>query len=437
VVVHGNSSAATSYLGYNYLLDHLARNGMIAASIHVYVNAKGESRARALFKHLALLQAKFPGKIDMSKIGIMGHSRGGEAVVIASKINVDEALGYNFKAIVALAPTDQYGPFSLTGAYHQPFLVIYGGLDGDLTDGPAFRLYDRASPLRAMIFAEHACHDRFNTEWNDNDFYFGAPWGLPAADQAKVSSLDAHQRIAKGYMNAFFRWHLFGQSELAAFFTGELTPIQVEQADGGTVKLHAQYEAPAPAGAPAALIVDRFANGNWQSNDLGAVAAHNGTLPVNPGEGMLKTLDTFSPHDTAGALIRWSATTGIYLTNVPVASGDVSVYDTLSFRVGQRYGSASNPANAEQDLYLRLTDTGGSTRALLVSKFASIPFPMVRGYNQLTKSALKTVRIPLADYRIEVLGTQKVDLTKVATMTFEFSARATGEIEVDDIEFGY
>jgi hypothetical protein len=437
VVVHGNSGALTSYKGYNYLLDHLARNGMIAASIHVYPNAKGVSRARALLQHLAILQTKFPGKIDLANVGIMGHSRGGEAVVIASKLNVDEALGYNFKAIISLAPTDQYGPHSLTGAYHRPYLVIYGSLDGDLIDGPAFRLYDRADPLRAMVFVEGACHDRFNTEWDDNDFYFSPPWGLPPADQMKVTSLDAHQKIAKGYMNAFFRWHLLGRTELTDFFTGELTPAQVETADGGTIKLHFQYQAPAPVAAPAPLLVDRFNNGNWQLNDLGGSVTDSGTLPVPPGEGALKVLDVFSPHDTTGAQIRWDGLGDVYLSDVPAPSQDVSAYEYLQFRVTQRYGSASNPVNTTQDMYVKLRDKTGNARSLLVSKFATIPYPYVRGYNQLTKSALKTVRIPLAAYQIEVLGAQGIDLTKIESITFEFATKPTGEIEIDDIEFGY
>jgi dienelactone hydrolase len=438
VVVHGNNVSASSYLGYNYLMEHLARNGMIAASIHVYYEAKGVSRARALFKHLDILPAKFPGKIDLSKIGIMGHSRGGEAVVIAAKLNVDEALGYNFSAIISLAPTDQYGPYSLSGPYAVPYLVIYGGLDGDVAgDDPkstGFSLYDRADPLKSMLFAERACHARFNAEWDDADLDNG--W-LSPTDQSKVLSVDAHRKIAKGYMNAFFLWHLYGRSELADFFTGDLTPAQVELAGG--VVIHSQYR------ALGGLAVDRFTDDDWQSNDIGGDVTHNATLPVDPSEGDLVALDTFSPHDTTGGLIRWDAGTDIYLSQVPPADKDVTAYRFLSFRCSQRYGSAANPANADQELYVKLTDKDGNARSILVSKFATIPYPFVRGLPEpmyagsehLTKSALKTVRIPLDAYRIEVAGTQKVDLKKVESISFEFAVKPTGEIEIDDIEFGF
>ena len=64
-VVHRNSGSLLSYRGYDYLLDHLARNGMIAASVHVYPGAAGVSRARALFKHLEILKAKSGDRIDL------------------------------------------------------------------------------------------------------------------------------------------------------------------------------------------------------------------------------------------------------------------------------------------------------------------------------------------------------------------------------------
>ena len=59
----------------------------------------------------------------------------------------------------------------------------------------------------------------------------------------------------------------------------------------------------------------------------------------------------------------------------------------------------------------------------------------VRGYADLIKSALKTVRIPLVSYTIANLGAQDVDLTNIQSVSFEFDANSTGEIEIDDLEF--
>lgn len=428
VVVHGNSSSLLSYKGYDYLLGHLARNGMIAASIHVYPGAGGVSRARALFKHLEILKGIFGDRIDLDRLGIMGHSRGGEAVVIASKLNVDEGLGYQFQAIISLAPTDQYGPYSLAGAYAAPYLVIYGGLDGDVAGAwpksTGFSLYDRADPVKSMIFVERACHDRFNTQWGDNDFYFGQ---LTPADQASVISVDAHQKIVKGYMNGFYLWRLFDDGDMRDFFTGEERPHQVEWADGGTIRIDVQYQEPDGLG------LDRFAGGTWQVNDLGG--AVTATLPAPPGKGDLHGLDNFSPHDKTGGLLRWDAASHLYVSDLPPGSRDLSDYDMLSFRVTQRYASVSNAAGAEQDLLVGLTDEDGNSRQVLLSQFAPFSYPYVRGINHLTKSALRTVRIPLSAYKRELAGVEPVDLSEVVSLTFDFAVHPTGEIEVTDIEF--
>ncbi len=427
VVVHGNSSVIDSYKGYGYLLEHLARNGMIAASIHVYPGAAGVSRARALFKHLEILKTRFGDSIDDEKIGIMGHSRGGEAVVIAPKLNIDESLGYNFKAIISLAPTDQYGPYSLAGPYAVPYLVVYGGLDGDVAGGwpksTGFSLYDRADPVKSMIFAERACHDRFNTQWDSTDFWFGQ---LTAADQAMVVSDDAHQKIAKGYMNAFFRWRLFDDDEMRDYFTGVEVPDKVEQADGGAVVVDVQYQ------EPHGLKVDRFSNGDWHKNDLGGAVTAN--LPSNPGEGDLFGLDNYSPHDSTGGELSWTGSKHSYTSALPPVDQDVHKYHMLSFRVTQRYNSGSNPAGADQDFRVVLTDEDGRSHHVKVSHYATIDYPFLRGVTGLIKSSLKTVRIPLKDFKNDH-GHNGVDLKEVVSLTFDFGVKATGDIEVTDIEF--
>ena len=55
--------------------------------------------------------------------------------------------------------------------------------------------------------------------------------------------------------------------------------------------------------------------------------------------------------------------------------------------------------------------------------------------SQYTVSALSTIRIPLHVYRTEVINTQKVDLTQIVSIAFDFKAKAKGEIEIDSVEF--
>src|SRR5262249_316211 len=144
---------------------------------------------------------------------------------------------------------------------------------------------------------------------------------------------------------------------------------------------------------------------------------------------------THSPHVTSGVNIAWQTAAGIYLSHVPPAKKDVSGYAVLAFRITQKYSSPQNPANQPQDLFVRLSDGGGKSRAIRVSTFTDVPYPYVRAHGDLIKSALKTIRIPLVSYTISNLGAQDVDLTDLQSISFEFDADATGEIEIDDIEF--
>lgn len=434
VVVHGNSSAATSYLGYNYLLEHLAKNGLIAASIHMNQDMAATGRARMLFAHIDLLKGKF-GATCANNIGIMGHSRGGEAVVAAARINHQESLGHGINAVISLAPTDWILGQSFPAPFSKPYLVVYGSMDGDVAgvQDTGFELYDRTSGQpKSMVFVYGSTHGRYNTVWGDTDIT--ASWSkLTAADLPKLISADAHQKIAKGYMTAFFRQHLKGEAQWSGIFRGEWRPAAVEQADGGAVKLYVQYEdtvhrevdnftAPHPAGA-------------WQTSTIGGAVNDDSTLPVVPVQNQLLSLDSHSPHDTGGLQVRWDTLTDRVRFEIPAGQRNVSGFAAVSFRVAQKTGSASNPAGQLQDLYLTLRDTNGQNRAVRVSKFAEIPHPHERGQASRTKTALATVRIPLHVYTIAVAGQTPVDLQAVDQLSFEFNVKTTGEVHIDSVEF--
>jgi hypothetical protein len=430
VCVHGNASQLTSYQGYDYLLDHLARNGFIAVSIHMQPGQTGTDRARILQNHLPIIFGMF-GTHAENNIGIMGHSRGGEAVVIAARLNQQEAWGWNINAVISLAPTNQYTFENFGAPWAKPYLVIYGSLDGDLAGigDTGFELYDHASAMnKSMMFVYRACHDRFNTVWGDGDFYFG---NMTPADQAAVISANSHQLIAKGYMTAFFRQHLKAQTQWAGLFRGEWVPASVSASDAN-MKIYPQYE------DTTVQTVDDFEGAHtatsWQASTIGGAVSQSG-LPATPQENDLRTIDSHSPHLTAGLSLRWDTTTDSLGYTIPVGQTNVSGFQAVSFRVSQKVNSASNPVNQLQDLRLTLIDGGGHARAIRISKLTEIPYPYVRGYASLVMSAMRTIRIPLAAYYIHCLNIDQVDLTDVTTLSFEFAEKLTGEIEIDNIQF--
>lgn len=448
VVVHGNWH---DYTTYDFLLEHFAKNGFIAASIdlrHVAGSGlthdmRGLGRANVLFKHLAVLEAKFGSKLQ-NNIGIMGHSRGGEGVVKAARLNKQQTLGHNINAIISLAPTDQYGSEVLGGAWATPYFVLYGSRDGDISGAiwttgytvpqTGFALYDRASGARkSMVFVYRATHNGFITDNHDG------PWD--GENLADLLAPATQKKITKAYMNAFFRQYLKNEPKWEGMFTGEWQPKSVAATGARLYIQHRNPDQPHKT-------VDDFegATANWQSSTIGGTVSHddassNPTLPVDPQEGRMHDhtsaagLDPKSPHDTKGLRLRWDNPGDHLVFSIPSGDKDVSGYSVLSFRITQKVDSTENTANQPQNLRVALKDSSNNERAIRVSAFSEIPFPDHRANHAHSKSAMNTIRIPLTSYTIVAAGQPKVDLEKIVSLSFVFSEKPKGEIEIDEIEF--
>ncbi len=434
VVVHGNGH---NYTSYDFLLQHLARNGFIAASINARIGAAmangmhGLGRANVFFEHMAVLQARFAAKLQ-NNVGIMGHSRGGEAVVKIARLNQQLALGHNINAVVSLAPTDQYGSEVLSGAWAKPYLVIYGSRDGDVAGWPpyagytvpniGFALYDRAGgAAKSMVFVYRATHNGFITANSDNP----GDNPLPPATQ---------KTFPPAYMNAFFRQYLMGDLRWEGIFKGEWKPASVAVTGA---EYYVQYR------NTVRRTVDDMEEAalNWQVSTIGGNVSHGGTLPADPAENRFHHeaatpgLDPKSPHDSNGMQFKWDNNTDSLVFDIPPGQRDVSGFSAISFRVTQKADSTSNPANQPQNLRLALKDSANNERAVRVSPFGTIPFPDQRSNAALVKSALTTVRIPLKSFSIVCAGMVQVNLTNVVSLSFKFSEAPAGEIAIDDLEF--
>ncbi|MEK6750440.1 MAG: hypothetical protein AABY83_14770 [Pseudomonadota bacterium] len=427
VCVHGNGH---NYQNYTYLLEHWARNGFIAASIHLNTGMVGVGRANVLFRHIDILKTLFVGHVQ-NKIGIMGHSRGGEGVVSAARLNRQQGLGHGISAIISLGPTDQYTKETLAGAWATPYLVMHGAMDGDVANPGymGFSLYDRANgEPKSMLWLYGANHNRFNEINPDADYN---SWKIDGPlDHPKIMTQASHMVTAKAYMTAFFRWHLYGAQEYAGLFKGEWVPATVAQAEPTLNKIYVQY------GDKITNVVDNFEQvpHNWQSSTLSGVVSDAASLPVPPQENNLATLDSQSPHDTSGLLLRWNDI-GDKLVYTPTAPINAGTYQAISFRVAQKVGSAENVAGQVQDFYLTLTDTNNKSRSIRVDAFGKIPPQQERAVSQYTVTALSTIRIPLHVYQTEVIYTDKVNIAQVKAISFDFKVKMKGEVAIDSVEF--
>jgi len=219
---------------------------------------------------------------------------------------------------------------------------------------------------------------------------------------------------------------LKNEPQWSGMFTGEWKPASVSST---VAELFMQYQ------QSGAKVVDDFEGAiDWQTSTINGTVGQSG-LPVNPEEGVLRTLDPHSPHDTQGMKIIWNNTSGSVTFSIPAAHKNVSAFTHLSIRISQVNGSNSNPANLKQNLRIALKDGSNNERAIRAGSFAIIPFPDQRPEVATRKSAMVTVRIPLTSYTIVCAGQVKVDLTNISTLTLKFSETLKGEIDIDNVEF--
>ncbi|HZC69607.1 MAG TPA: hypothetical protein VE442_02825 [Jatrophihabitans sp.] len=180
----GGSKPVPSYLGYDYLQRLLASQGYATVSVSANaINAQdwrasdGGARARAalVIHHLELLAGfsadranrQWRGRLDLSHVILVGHSRGGEGVDQAA-IESSPSAPYQLAGQVLIAPTD----FSYQTAPYLPTEVLLPYCDGDVFDLQGQRYVDAAPvvapddpSLRSSVLLLGANHNFFNTEW--------------------------------------------------------------------------------------------------------------------------------------------------------------------------------------------------------------------------------------------------------------------------------
>ena len=193
-----------------------------------------------LLEHLKLFREwnsvkgnPFEGKVDLDRIALMGHSRGGEAVATAAAFNhlpafpgdATQRFDYNFniRALIAIAPADgQYKPAGVDRPLKDVnYFVIQGGYDGDVSAFSGSRQFNRTTfsddfpGFKSELWIYRANHGQFNTVWGDDDN--GPPYGWFMNHKPLLSG-DQQRQIAKVYFSAFLETTLKGHEEYRQLF---------------------------------------------------------------------------------------------------------------------------------------------------------------------------------------------------------------------------
>ncbi|WP_018016415.1 chlorophyllase/cutinase-like alpha/beta fold protein [Teredinibacter turnerae] len=205
LIVHGDHAMQDySDTGYEYLAKPLAEKGYIAVSVdNNFLNRSwsdlmlthslmgpGEMKTRAqlLVEHLRAwsewnntIQNPYFGKVDLSKVALIGHSRGGEAVAHVPHLLTNEKLtGIDVKSIIGIAPVDrQYWPNGkMNHLANVNYMVMHGSLDNEmyfagLGQYGRTNIKSQSNLVKAAVYIDGANHGQFNSTWGqcDNEFY--------------------------------------------------------------------------------------------------------------------------------------------------------------------------------------------------------------------------------------------------------------------------
>jgi hypothetical protein len=369
-----------NHRGYDYLQRLLAGMGMVAISVDGNVtNCTGLSATNihqrgalilAAIQHFVNLHtgsgSRFAGKLDPARIGLLGHSRGGEAVLVAAETlpTVSSLSAARVRAVLSLAPTDAQATSGRPNGF--AYMTLLPAADGDVIDNDGAKFYDQAtpSPFKCQVYVHAANHNFFNRNWPLDE-------GHGAARLTRAE----HERILSVYACAFFRAVLRGDSTLR-FLRVDVLPPNVP-----TDKVQISFE------ATGVTTIDDHENRNISLNTLGAPTAQSAGLTAAEfdfQQGVLSSFNRSFFGKTVGMVAQTSAAGGLFRSQL---ASEVNLTGReLWVRVAEVYNGTSVPA-VGTGYQIGIEDAGGTTSFADSNDAGGVPRPFDRRADDVARLA--------------------------------------------------
>lgn len=463
-----------SFQGYDYHARFMASHGYIVISISCNaINAVDNSmpnrgmpaRGQLVQYHLDLwntwnttggapaslgIPTKFVGKLDMQRIGTMGHSRGGEGVVYHALHN--RALGspYGVKAVLTLAPVDFFRR-KLNGI---ALMNVAPYCDGDVSNLQGVYFYDDVrytdttdETPKYNVMMLGANHNFYNTTWTPGSYIAGTAddWGATSSDPHCGATVPGNGRYDttkqmmayNTYASAFFRQHVGGEQQFAPILeTKDIYPPASSMLD--TTNVFVSYH----PGRTERLDINRIDTiTNTITNTMGDAVTTAGLLSSGICGGGLAiplcavaTQQAKEPHRGTTSVrglaqmgLRWNDTTAYYQNDIPATYRNLSLIDAIQFRAALRFNQCT--PGVDLNFTVQLIDSAGNIASRTVRDHSTALFYQP-GTNAtlLPKVMFNTVRIPVDSF----VG---ADLTKVSKVKFLFNKSTAGSILISDLAF--
>ena len=490
LIVHGNHDMAEfSDPGYAYLGELLASRGFILASVDEnFLNSglfhdppkQQAVRGWLLLEHLRLWRAwnqtasnPFHGKVDMARIALMGHSRGGEAAATAAAFNhmkycpedanIRFDYGFAIQSVVAIAPAD--GQYKPAGQHRWiedvSYLTLQGAHDADVSSFMGSRQwehvrYTKPGPwFKAEIYAYRANHGQFNTVWGRMDTDEPLSWLLnlkplmPGEEQRRISKtyiaafLDATLKDRREYLPLFEDWRV------ARAWLPDTLYINRYQ-DAAYVPLASFTEdadittATAPGGRIAGENLSVWREGRipWRDGDRD----YNGVfLGWNRAKGAPAAAYAITLPE--GAAAKWQLGPGSTVElSVAALDEDAPLPGKKKDEKDKEPDKSKNKERESPDFTIELVTADGVVATAPVSRFAAVPPPLKEKFTKLDpiegfayekdwEPVFQTVRVPLAAFK-SAGGAMPFNPGKLTTVRLKFDRTAMSVICISGVGFG-
>ncbi|MHA7833269.1 MAG: poly(ethylene terephthalate) hydrolase family protein [Algiphilus sp.] len=452
--------SAMSFRGYDYIATALASHGYAVLSIDANdINDNDSSpgngdtgalaRAELVLKHLDSFRTisqeggqgfdDLVGKLDFSRVGLMGHSRGGEGVNKTVALNAERDAPHALKAVFALAPTD-YNTLTVAGV---PFISLAPYCDGDVEDLMGNFAYDTARYAKPgddtpkfQLLAMGANHNYFNTVWTSDDWTIHDPAGNDRHcggnnPNNQRDTPEEQRALGLFFIASFFRAFVGGEPDYAAYWNGR-AKVPDSACPDSSSPCDDRYLLSVHAPEKDRLAVDATLDDtSLSTNTLGGGVtlegfSEFGTCATNgrPGEGCAAAEPTFN---TAPQIfLSWDAPARL---RSDLMGKDVSAYQMMSVRIGVSHGDMDNADG--QDFRIELEDSSGATASVIASDYSDALFyPPGDDFESpgSRKTTLNAVDVPLTAF-------EGVDLQSLDSVSLIFDKTPAGTVQLTDLLF--
>lgn len=446
LITHGSHSNLDENLrfdtGFTYLVEKLAENGYIAVSMDMskpYIWKYGDSddnekSIHLTDEHIQKLKAANEGsevgfpinlkdKIDFDQIALIGHSRGGETIFdIALE---EEKKDVSVKALLAIAPT--LPADAETKEWPDAAVsIIVPEYDGDVVNLDGFSIQtmldETSSQTHAVTFLNKANHNYFNTNIKEND----ATLAREEETLKDQISPEQQQQFLVDYTIDFLGFALNNKIE------GTMYDMNTPQSDkmyglGVMNRLTRQEDN---------IVTDVTDVGKFMTE--GAIIESTVDSWFFQNDNTLTDTLTFGQEKymTKPLLnIQWQSKTD-KLTFVPL-SQDFSNYQALTINMVVDPSNSLNEEGKSQTFSVALKDTEGNTTSVTLPQNQN-SLRYISGKIDVTPLEDEEIKYwttptPISNTRIPLSLFEKVDLSKIDSVSVNFDQTNSGSVYLESI----